>query len=169
MAVRRSRRGGSVDAAGVGLSWQAMQPWLPGFGPQLATVLCEWRPFFVCEYGRSPKSFQERLEEDPRLAACAHALRDAGHEGPATVKIFVAPEEFEAVCEVLHRDGTWDRRRHRNWEDLRPRHVVTNAGYREIVEEVLRGCRASDRVKQVWATTSYAHVPAGASLRGRSV
>jgi len=49
------------------------------------------------------------------------------------------------------------------------RHVVANAGYREIVEEVLRGCPSTDRVKQVDATTSYAHIVAGASRRGRSV
>ena len=56
---------------------------------------------YVCEYKRSPRSFEDCLQGDETLEACATELRGGGYDLPEKAKIFLYSRDYVLVKDYL--------------------------------------------------------------------
>merc|ERR1711862_168172 len=94
----------------------------------------------VLEFSRSPQSFRDCLLHCPALEECREALSTNGFssELPAGAKLFVRPQQVKPVMQALSSEG-WN---------LKPRHVIVNDEFEDVVVKAVASLRSSDRVKQ---------------------
>lgn len=92
----------------------------------------------VITFSRSGRNYRQALMEGPELEDCRRSLEDAGFspELPSGAKVFVRPEQYEAVIEQLQS------------LDLKPRHVVVAEEFEELLLSVINGLPSSDQIRR---------------------
>ena len=107
--------------------------------------------FLVVEYKRNPSILYDRLLAHPDLAACAHALTEAGFSWklrPSWATIFVPPKHMEQVLRhlsagpVVFRNGTT-----LALVGLKPHHFIVGAAFVTAFDAIVRAMPSSLQVK----------------------
>ena len=108
--------------------------------------------FEILDFKRSPAQFHESLDKLPALQDCRQSLLHVGM--PITVsddaKLFVLPWQAPFVLDHLQESEIrFDDGKGVSVADLKPRHIVCSAAYRDDVDRAVAGChrRCRDNVK----------------------
>lgn len=92
----------------------------------------------LIQYSRHPQSLRRALLEGPELKPCRDSLAACGFscEQPSGAKVFVAPEQFEAVLAAIQE------------KDLKPWHVVASEDFEEAVAHAVQQLPSQQQVRE---------------------
>eukprot|EP00933_Yihiella_yeosuensis_P070128 TRINITY_DN7764_c0_g1_i1.p1 TRINITY_DN7764_c0_g1~~TRINITY_DN7764_c0_g1_i1.p1 ORF type:complete len:591 (-),score=94.32 TRINITY_DN7764_c0_g1_i1:217-1989(-) len=92
----------------------------------------------IIQYSRHPKTLGQALLKGEELKACRDSLAARGYscEQPSGAKIFVLPEQFEAVIAAIAD------------QDLKPWHVIVSDEFEKLVVQAVKKLPSSEQVKE---------------------